>query len=109
MSARHNLCYSRRALVRLVILASDNYYLSMSMTQKDMRDLVHHSPFQPFRLHLADGNNLRIRHPDFVLAGRDMTVVAGELPNGQPGEINLIPYEHIVRVEMLPGKTRKAA
>lgn len=81
----------------------------MSMTKKDIRDLVHQSPFKPFRLHLADGKGLRVPHPDFALVTTEYVVVANESPNGQPGDINLIPYEHIVRVEMLPSRSRRAA
>jgi len=70
---------------------------------------VHHDPFQPFRLHLADGKDLRVPHPDFALVTASYMVIANELPGGTPGEINIIPYEHIVRAEMLPRRTRKAA
>jgi hypothetical protein len=76
---------------------------------QDIRDLVHAEPFKPFRLHLADGKSLRIPHPDFILVTRDMVVIANDLSGGVPGEINLVPYEHIVRVEMLPRKTSRAA
>jgi len=81
----------------------------MSMKPKDVRDLVHQSPFKPFRLHLADGKDLRVPHPDFALVTAEYVVVANEQPGDIPGEINLIPYEHIVRVEMLPRRIRKAA
>jgi len=76
---------------------------------QDIRDLVHAEPFKPFRLHLTDGKSLRIPHPDFILVTRDMVVIANELSGGVPGEINLVPYEHIVRVEMLPRKASRAA
>jgi hypothetical protein len=36
-------------------------------------------------------------------------VVANELPQGVPGKLNLIPYEHIARVELLPRKAAKTA
>ena len=84
-------------------------FFAMSMTRKDVRDLIHHSPFKPFRLHLADGKGLRVPHPDFALVTADYVVVANELEGGVPGDINLVPYEHIVRVEMLPRRTSKAA
>ncbi|HSU56517.1 MAG TPA: hypothetical protein VLT36_20830 [Candidatus Dormibacteraeota bacterium] len=48
-------------------------------------------------------------HPDFALVTASYMVIANELPGGTPGEINIIPYEHIVRAEMLPRRTRKAA
>jgi hypothetical protein len=66
-------------------------------------------PFQPFRLHLADGKDLRVPHPDFALVAPEYVVVSNELPQGVPGDINIVPYEHIVRVEMLPRKMRRAA
>ena len=79
------------------------------MSAKDIRDLIRVSPFKPFRLHLADGKSLRVSHPDFVIASPELAVVANELPQGVPGELNLIPYEHIVRIELLPRKAAKAA
>jgi hypothetical protein len=79
----------------------------MGLTQKDIRDLVHQAPFKPFRLHLADGKDMRVPHPDFALVSDEFVVVAAELPGGVPGGISLVPYEHIVRVEMLSSK-RKA-
>jgi hypothetical protein len=79
------------------------------MTQKDLRDLIHRMPFQPFRLHIADGKSLRVPHPDFLLAGTAHVAVATEAPGGTPGDFNFVPYEHLVRVELLPRKTRKAA
>lgn len=81
----------------------------MSFNQSDLRDLVRQSPFKPFRLHLSDGKDLRVPHPDFALITADYLVVANELPGGVPGDINLIPYEHIVRVAMRPRRNRKAA
>lgn len=81
----------------------------MSLSQKDIRDLIHSSPFKPFRLHLADGKDLRVPHPDFALVTAEYVVVANELPGGIPGNINLVPYEHIARAEMLSRKIRKAA
>jgi len=80
----------------------------MALTQRDIRDLVHQSPFKPFILRLADGKDMRVPHPDFALVSAEYVVVASELPGGVPGGINLVPYEHIVRMEMLPSK-RKAA
>jgi hypothetical protein len=80
----------------------------MTLTQKDIRDLVHHTPFKPFRLHLADGKDMRVPHPDFALVSAEYVVVAVELPGGVPGGISLVPYEHIVRVEMIPSKRKVA-
>ena len=56
-----------------------------------------------------EGKDLRIPHPDFALVTAGYVGVANELPGGVPGEINLVPYGNIARVEMLPRKLRKAA
>ena len=79
------------------------------MTRKAIRALVHFSPFKPFRLQLVEGKDLRVPHPDFALVTADYVVVANESRGGVPGEVNLVPYENIARVEMLPRKMRKAA
>ena len=79
------------------------------LTQKDIRELVHGAAFKPFRLHLADGKSLRVPHPGFVLVGKEQLVVATELPHETPGELNIVPYEQIVRLEFLPRRARKAA
>jgi hypothetical protein len=81
----------------------------MMLTQNEIRDLVHTNPFKPFRLHLADGKSLRVPHPEFVLAGKGQLVVATELPHETPGELNIVPYEHIVRLEFLSRRSKKAA
>jgi hypothetical protein len=81
----------------------------MLLTQDDIRDLMHTNPFKPFRLHLADGKALRVPHPEFVLAGKEHLVVATELPKEVPGELNIVPYQHIVRLGFLPRRSKKAA
>ena len=77
------------------------------MTSQDIRDLVHASPFKPFRVHVADGKDLRVPNLDFALVMADYVVIAAELPGGMPGGINLVPYEHIARIERLSPKAHK--
>ena len=36
------------------------------MTIEKVRELVHASPFVPMILHLADGRQVSVEHPDFV-------------------------------------------
>lgn len=79
----------------------------MNFKQQGLRDLVLHAPFQAFRLHLSDGEQLKVPHPDFALPGSSLLVVANELPNGAPGDFTLVSYEHIVRVEMLSKRVAK--
>jgi len=79
------------------------------MKAPEIRDLIRNQPFQPFRLHLVDGKDLRVPHPDFVIVTPEYVVVANVLPQETPGNINIVPYEHIARVEMLTRRTKKAA
>ena len=79
------------------------------MKSQDIRALVYATPFKPFRLHLVYGKSLRVPHPDFILVTLEYFVVATEKPGEVPGDINLVPYEHVARIELLPRKSRKAA
>ncbi len=81
----------------------------MSVKREDICGLFQLGPFKPFRLHLVDGKNLRVPHSDCALVTAEYVVVANELPGGIPGDVNLIPYENIARVEMLPRRERKSS
>ena len=46
------------------------------MTIDELRKIVHAVPFQPFRLHLADGRAVQVPHPDFIaIGGQGRTVI----------------------------------
>jgi hypothetical protein len=46
------------------------------MTMDNLRSLVHKAPFQPFTVHLTDGYELHVPHPDFLaLTGGGGTAV----------------------------------
>ena len=36
------------------------------MTIEQLRHVLRAAPFQPFTIHLADGRQIRVPHPDFV-------------------------------------------
>lgn len=36
------------------------------MTSEELGNMIHARPFQPFRIHMADGRNVLVGHPDFV-------------------------------------------
>jgi hypothetical protein len=44
----------------------------------NLRERVHGGDFNPFKLHLSDGRELSIPHPDFILVSRKVVVVATE-------------------------------
>jgi hypothetical protein len=41
------------------------------MRPEAIREYLHREPFKPFRLHLGDGREFEIRHPEFVLVFRN--------------------------------------
>ena len=36
------------------------------MTTKQLRDILHAKPFQPFLIHLTDGDVLKVEHPELL-------------------------------------------
>ncbi len=47
------------------------------MTVEQLSQMQHSQPFRPYRIHLADGRNLDVPHPDFLArspAGRTAIV-----------------------------------
>jgi len=47
------------------------------MTINKVRELYEARPFRPFTIHLADGRNVRVEHPEFIAfapTGRAMNV-----------------------------------
>lgn len=73
------------------------------MRIQDIRQAKRAEPFKPFKLHLADGRELQIDHPEFILLSRsERTIVLDDvggnieiidplpvtrlsIPGGQPG------------------------
>ena len=77
------------------------------MTLDTIRYLYEARPFRPFALHLADGRNVAVQHPEvlaFAPAGRTIVVVLPD--NG----VRIIDLELVTEVEVKPGRPgRKAA
>ena len=74
------------------------------MLPADILNLARQQPFVPFRLYLADGHTLEVRHPDMILVG------VGSVTVGTPDPANprlysgvqYIDIMHIVSLEPLP-------
>ena len=56
--------------------------------------------FRPFVLHLSDGREFEIPHPEFILVGKSVVAVLRE-----DGLVETLDAEHIVSVEDLNPKT----
>jgi hypothetical protein len=68
------------------------------MTMENLRSVVHKAPFQPFTIHLADGHELHVPHPDFLaLAGGGGRAV---LMSMQGESFTVIDLSLITRLEV---------
>ncbi len=80
------------------------------MTRNDILRRVRQRPFVPFRLFLSDGTSYEVRHPDFIMVGRDSVTVG--LPGDQEQEFYetsvLVDQFHIVRLEPIPAQAANA-
>jgi hypothetical protein len=66
------------------------------MRPEDIRDLIRHEPFRPFRITLTDGRFYDVRHPELAMVGRS-TVAIGLPANGQDETI----FDRLVTVDLL--------
>ena len=49
------------------------------MTIEQLRNLIQAAPFEPFTIHMADGKEVLVRHPEFImLPPRSRTFVVWE-------------------------------
>ncbi len=63
-----------------------------------IRALLHTTPFQPFVIRMADGNEYRVEHPDFVLASStEVPQVIIEEPDGQTHFLSVLLMANITR------------
>ena len=65
------------------------------MLATDILNLARQQPFVPFRLYLADGRTLEVRHPDMILVG------VGSVTVGTPDPANPRLYSGVRYVDMM--------
>lgn len=77
------------------------------MRPEELRELLHRRPFLPLRLHLTDGTEYEIRHPDMALLTRSTVAVGLEHQPGQgiADDMVYVSLVHIVRAEHVNGQT----
>ncbi|HEY3755131.1 MAG TPA: hypothetical protein VGL42_03175 [Opitutaceae bacterium] len=69
------------------------------MMTDDLRQLVRQAPFRPFRLHLADGRNIEVPHPDYIFILHHEPVAIVEREGGGTEWVNL---PTVTSIEVLP-------
>ena len=83
----------------------------MKEKESELRALIRQSHLQPIRIHLDDGKNYTISHPDFALVANGALVLASgpglELEGG--ARFMICYFEHITRVEVMKRKSKAAA
>ena len=66
------------------------------MRPDDIRELLLHKPFQPFRITLTDGRSYEVRHPELAMVGRSIVAI-GVLAKDDPGPV----FDRLVTVSLL--------
>ena len=64
-----------------------------------IRELMHQTPFRPFTLHLADGREFRIDHPDYIFASPQLGLEI--LVSTEEGRIHYISAMQITSIDLL--------
>lgn len=79
------------------------------MRYQEVYDILHHKPFQPFRLQLTNGQSHVIDHPDFAWLTRTSVLVGISSGDDQvPDRFTQCDLLHVVAVEPANGKKRPA-
>jgi hypothetical protein len=60
------------------------------MTTELLQRHIHRTPFVPFVLRLADGQQLRVPHPDFISHAPNTRTAAVALPDGSFEYVDLL-------------------
>ncbi len=74
------------------------------MNMNDMRQVAGARPFRPFTLHVADGRNVKVEHPEFLAYTPDgETIIV--LQSG--GGFKILDHELITEIEVAPHRSAK--
>ena len=76
------------------------------MKQQDLKELILGSADKPLRICLADGVSYKLRHPDFAFVTSGSLILASGPGLEFESEFIVIPFEHIIRVEILKRKAK---
>jgi hypothetical protein len=78
----------------------------------DIRKLLQKKPFQPFRIHLSNGQVFDVTHPELGYAMRATMIVsrpAVDSPEVIGDGFHVIAIIHINNIELMPIQTAKAS
>jgi hypothetical protein len=73
------------------------------MTVEQLRGLYSKRPFQPFRVHLADGRSLDVEHPEFMAFSQSgRTVIISKSDDSS----EIVDLLLVTSLEVLNGRTK---
>lgn len=76
------------------------------MRPQGIVDLLHRTPFEPFRLYLSDGAVFAVRHPKLAMVGRSTVLVGIAAPDSPEPVFDRFvncSLMHITRTEPIDG------
>ncbi len=73
------------------------------MTQEDLIEILEERPFVPVRLHLSNGREHVIRHPELAIVGQHIVAIGSPREDNPElaGRITHCALSHIAEVEPL--------
>jgi len=71
------------------------------MTIEEIREARRREPFEPFSLHLSDGQELRVTHPENLAIFHDRPRVVAVLAEGHAG-IKILDIRHVTALTIEP-------
>ena len=82
------------------------------MPNDDILELLSKKPFEPFRIHLADGTVYEIRHPELIMVGKRSAIIGLKASEGtRPvyDRYETISLLHVTRLEPIPSAAQTAS
>ena len=80
------------------------------MTAETFREILHHAPFEPFRVVMSSGESYNIMHPEMVFVTARSLVLAIPDPTHPEGErLAWCSYLHIAHMEILRPQVERRA
>jgi hypothetical protein len=72
------------------------------MTADTFREILHHRPFEPFRVVMSSGESYNVMHPEMALVSARSLILALPDPTQPEGErLAFCSYLHLAHVERL--------
>jgi len=72
------------------------------MTAETFRDILHRTPFEPFRVVMSSGESYNVMHPEMALpSARALLLVLPEPTRADGERYVFCSYLHIAHIEML--------